>query len=103
MTDEELAAIEQRETAATRGPWEFSSKTACIESPYGTIGIPSFSLNFQSDMRFAAHARMDVPALLAETRRLKADRKRLRDWWVNHYGSTDQAIDATTFAEDLLG
>lgn len=84
MTDEQLAAIRARCEAATPGPWEPGR-----QSPY-TLRFPIHQsvearkvnpLGWQracicrearmGDTAFIAHARQDVPALLAEVERLR--------------------------------
>jgi len=96
MTDDELAAIEARCEKATAGPWEDAGHTV-IQSvnPWDDV-IPSevscgaWCLGGtpkpvrESDRAFIAHARQDIPALLAEVRRLKA---------FHHYVVNDMQID----------
>lgn len=70
MTDQELAAIEARVNAATAGPWEaYCNYDECwtLDGPIanGPDMMP------KGDAIFIAHARTDVPALVAEVRRLK--------------------------------
>jgi len=90
MTHEELEAIEAREAAATPGPWvcwdEAIMSTAkpqceaeCVlwaDANSGTDGGRIFYTR-DEDAEFIAHARQDVPALLAEVKRLKAEAERL--------------------------
>lgn len=69
MTDEELAAIRARAEAATPGPW----------APFGKQVIDSNQLfvlqglgdHVYQDADFIAHAREDIPKLLAEIKRLR--------------------------------
>lgn len=77
----DLDAIEARAAAATPGPW-------WVERPeghdayiaYGTRGdgADTFDLydlyNVDTDYAFMAHARTDVPALIAEVRALRKER-----------------------------
>ena len=91
MTDAELKEIEARCDAATEGPWEVGycyglsrdARCACSVKPAGgeyyytdaivasdardECGHPMFLV----DAEFIAHARADVPALIAEVRRLR--------------------------------
>lgn len=88
MTNEELAAIEQRAAAATKGPWYVSGGDVMSEHrdeiPYGSVvcetgftGMVAATENtYSSDADFIAAARADVPALLAEVRRLRAEVER---------------------------
>ena len=85
MTPEDLDAIEKRITAATPGPWTASHRnvgmTADQDESIGLgleIGWPreawtrgQFARG--ADATFIAHSRTDIPALLAEVRRLTAE------------------------------
>lgn len=76
MTEEELAAIEARATAATREPWivgDMYVPPACLSavSVYG-MGMEVAECQIDADAAFIAAARVDVPALVAEVRRLRA-------------------------------
>ena len=95
LTDAQLAEIAAREKAATPGPW--FPVTMETESTL-TSGV-SLDDNFPpsaadrylhgrnvvagcsgNNAAFIAHARADVPALLAEVARLREENKRLSDW-----------------------
>ena len=88
MTDEELAEIEARVAAASPGPWtsfvegrdhqsgddfirisESDGEDDMYVSRYGDSGSRPAS---HADQDFIAHARQDVPTLIAEIRRLRA-------------------------------
>lgn len=79
MTREELERIRERVENATRGPWRATGDGG-ITFPLGNSGsyapIVSFAEDeafiVEDDAEFAAHAREDVPSLLAEVERLKA-------------------------------
>ena len=76
MTEEELTAIEARATAATREPWivgDMYVPSACLSavSVYG-MGMEVAECQSDADGAFIAAARADVPALVAEVRRLRA-------------------------------
>ena len=89
MTAAELDAIEQRAHAATEGPWEAgtgdgdprphvwtSRSTGCVA--HITYVVPNDYGDVRpDDAEFIAHARDDVPALLAEVRRLRAMEQRV--------------------------
>lgn len=102
MTEQELQAIEARANAASEGPWEshygecggYDSMTDAVFvdrdgretyiatldlSSYGQLACdpPSTSARAaaEADAAFIAHAREDVPALIAEVRRLQARQK----------------------------
>ena len=99
MTEERLAEIMGREKAATQGPWVFEEPDGkvllgytpkevrvCESGCLGSIGS-RFVCDMHSDWRytyknkdeplanaaFLAHAREDIPALLAEVERLRAE------------------------------
>lgn len=77
MTDEELKAIEERANAATPGPWR-GFDTGVLSGPRWVVGNEESRQFYNlADGRFIAHAREDVPALIAEVRRLRAENERL--------------------------
>ena len=84
MTEQELTAIEGRANAATLGPWEgkenigmVSKHDACdtvFETGCGCCTENDLSAE---NAAFIAAARVDVPALIAEVRKLIAERDAL--------------------------
>lgn len=77
MTEEELTAIEARATAATVGPWDGHqnsgvtskhTRDSVFETGCGCCTNKDLSVE---DAAFIAAARADVPALVAEVRRLR--------------------------------
>ena len=80
LTDEELDAIEARCEAASAGPWvsmvegrDHTSgssfiRTGAVDDRGENIELTGATV---SDQDFIAHARQDVPRLLAEVRRLR--------------------------------
>ena len=82
MTEDELNEIEVRANAATPGPW----KAGLYGSVTVNNGLKILNTNYSSynshggncpDAEFIACAREDVPALIAEVRRLKAENEGL--------------------------
>lgn len=78
MTDEELNIIEARANAATEGPWRYEDDAVIEVRSGGDAWIcQTFSkgeedfINHKGNGEFIAHARTDIPALIAEIRRLK--------------------------------
>lgn len=73
MTHEQLEAIRKRAEKATEGPWNYyfthgiSVKSESKEILDDEVGVIRYT-----DAEFIAHAREDIPALLAEVERLKA-------------------------------
>ena len=95
MTAADLDAIEQRANAATEGSWEYDGCGEIIQhfslpEPWATVvstdvacmaycyGGSAAGVERDEDAEFIAHARDDVPALLAEVRRLRAMEQRVR-------------------------
>jgi hypothetical protein len=79
LRDEELAAIKKRVEAATPGPWAATGEYFCLAAPDATH-VVCFGHDYDDygdvkgpDAEFIAHARTDVPALLAEVERLRAE------------------------------
>jgi len=91
MTDDELQAIQARADAATPGPWGYmflgGEYHVCPESTLTAVGsglrLAHVLENFdrrtegydpaaEPNAEFIANARSDIPALLAEVRRLRA-------------------------------
>ena len=81
MTEEELTAIENRATAATPGPWATHDQgredySICRDNGNNTC-CPLFERigpdDGGIDGAFISAARVDVPALIAEVRRLRAE------------------------------
>lgn len=80
MTDTELTAIERRAQAATPGPWMWtydgSSDWSVGPEPdtqgQAVANCHRYRAPFNHDAVFIAHAREDVPALVAEVRKLRA-------------------------------
>lgn len=80
----DLAPIKKRDAQATAGPWFFKVQTARRVEPDGSVMIGAVAPGHQirarppggsfpsSDGEFIAHARADVPALIAEIERLRA-------------------------------
>lgn len=74
----DLAAIEARAAAATAGPWE--EMDGYIMQPYagGWCVLGTAHHGTQGTPAFIAHAREDIPALLAAVRTLEAERDEQR-------------------------
>ncbi len=93
MSDLDLPAIAARTDAATPGPW---SSTATyphlVMQPDDDGWMISFNLagKMVEDAAFVAHAREDVPALLAEVQRLRAELIHFRTEWTVEGDSTWQ-------------
>lgn len=69
MTDEELNAIEARCKAATPGPWLGDSGRDIVVRDGGDwVSVFDYKA---PNAEFIAHARADLPGLLAEVRRLQ--------------------------------
>lgn len=96
MTEDELKEIEARVNSATRGPWTTEAgkysgdnwligsifvgnsledgEDYCVHITTDSIHASELGISdAKSDADFIAHAREDIPALLAEVRRLRGD------------------------------
>lgn len=77
MNEEQLQAIEERANKATPGPWMEVAESGewWLSGPEPTHFVMSTNASediLQADIDFIAHARADVPALIAEVRSLRA-------------------------------
>lgn len=76
LSKERLREIEARAKSATDGPWEAHEEDGGV-LPEWAIWMPDAGhdgamVEGKSDAEFIAHARADVPDLLAEVKRLRA-------------------------------
>ena len=90
----DLEAIKARAAAATEGPWEWDDPTIgqhwSSPEPWATVvddevncggycyGGSSSPIKSDADGQFIAHAREDIPALVAEVERLREERDDMR-------------------------
>ena len=90
----DLEAIKARAAAATEGPWEWDDPTIgqhwSRPVPWATVvddevncggycyGGSSSPIKSDADGQFIAHAREDIPVLLAEVERLREEREELQ-------------------------
>lgn len=78
MTQERLDEIEAREAKATEGPWGVDGPAQCGPGDSLAVyhvedgGTVAYVQPSWDDAEFIAHARTDIPALLAEVERLRA-------------------------------
>ena len=99
MSDERISEIKARVDAATEGPWEFWSNVGLqctdhgrpIGKPLGPFhqGVKIDGANRTSTMEpdsvFIAHAREDIPYLLAEIERLSPPLAPVLEWEIDEY------------------
>lgn len=74
----DINAIRKRCDAATPGPWVVATngpRDVVITQPIHEM----FRVAFREDAEFIAHARTDIPALLARVRELEAAMQRVRN------------------------
>lgn len=81
LTDDELYEIEERCNKATKGPWKSYIEGRDHESGDSfiqTAGEDIYFSNplFDHNQDFIAHARQDIPKLIAEIKRLKGELKK---------------------------
>jgi hypothetical protein len=87
MTDEELQACRERAEAATPGPWKVSrvpfderkgtDEVCDLVNDTWVVTRVGFLRDFRSDAKFIAHAREDVPRLLATIDALRTELTKL--------------------------
>lgn len=101
-----LAEIKAREQATTPGPWEEKTNRhpQCNGEPWGWISGSSGNITWsgyigKTNADFIAHARTDIPALLAEVERLKKDRDNLKAQ-LDMYGGDEGITSALQEAVD---
>ena len=70
MTKPDIEAIRQRCEAATPGPWAITLDLRLIQDKPQLPGQNLFKI--MDDLRFIAHARTDIPALLDRLEKLEA-------------------------------
>ena len=119
LTAADLDTIEQRANAATEGPWEYdgggeitqhfslpepwamvvSTDVACMAYCYGGSAA---GVERDEDAEFIAHARDDVPALLAEVRRLRAMEQRVREYARHLARPFADGVEGEQIASELL-
>lgn len=88
MSNEELMQIKDRVEKATAGPWKSRKDgTVFLEHTQDIANVCTVN----GDAEFIAHAREDVPRLVAEVERLQADNQRL----------IDELKKADAFSEDI--
>jgi hypothetical protein len=78
LSDERLAAIDFRCTAATPGPWVQSYLWLPWLQWLWSQARKAWGVKADHDFHFIVHARADVPGLLSEVRRLRAVERELR-------------------------
>lgn len=99
MTDAELTAIEARCAAATDGPWRVCNHAGGYlgiqcNTRYGYVAECGDQLDEQhhENATFIAHARTDIPALLAEVRRLRTENEQIQKWAQTTLDYADERI-----------
>ncbi|MDE2103537.1 MAG: hypothetical protein KGL39_40230 [Patescibacteria group bacterium] len=103
MTDAELAAIEARTNDATPGPWIDDDGYRVLRSDGKCLFEGKhFEVCRYEDMTFCAHAREDVPSLLAEVRRLRAELAAEREACAKLAEEDCDAWDAEGDGESLM-
>lgn len=75
LTDGQLDAMQASADQATPGPWEIIGGYQYVTGVDVVIGAIDEGCIRLRDAEFIAHARTDVPALIAEVRRLREQRR----------------------------
>jgi len=106
QSDLNLEPIEQRAGAATAGPWGCDGEEIAPLMPDSSLDWSNeigVIISHEQDGHFVAHARTDVPALIAEVKRLRAIRDAARAHIKDWYSSDTMAHKTRAVLRDLLG
>lgn len=99
LTVEEIAEIEVRANAATKGPWKSTQNYLVVSSSLSSEPpCRMYNVNRRNNNEFIAHAREDIPALCATVRHLVAENEKLNAI-VSAYENQDE--EALAEAENL--
>lgn len=71
LTDTELGEIEDRCTAATESPWSMVTSRDVYSIVVAPAHVVAMDFGRDADAEFTAHAREDVPALVADLRKAR--------------------------------
>ncbi len=76
LTDEYLKEIQARVTAAPKGPWKVEPNEYGVPDQVGPVAFIQTWVDAEllPTVEFIGHARADLPALIGEVARLRADR-----------------------------
>lgn len=103
MDSQRIAEIKAREKASTPGPWRYSDVACEIWNEDGDTvvgGVDSEEVSISdTDTAFIAHARTDIPALLAEVERLNViaeQRYQLYDGALTTIATLKKALELAT-------
>jgi hypothetical protein len=97
-SEKDLNAIEARANAATPGPWSYATAyvnagkedIALLYSAFGDGTIDEFFPNAINNAAFIAHARQDVPVLLAHVRTFYHELRQVRQELIQAYEEQTQ-------------
>lgn len=90
LTNEELQAIRGRAEKATEGPWRIGKQSPNGLNNIGTVGgLLTAQTTNEANAAFIAHARQDIPKLLAEIERLRNP----ISWGVSCSGCSNQLAE----------
>lgn len=117
LTQEQLAAIERRAEAATKGPWEWyngcsywrlgiagdQSKHDAVIRPYTADDRHPELECGEHNRGFIAEARTDIPRLLAHIRELEARVHKEHLCAMNNELSSDALMEARAYLEQHVG
>lgn len=119
LTNEQLAEIRKRAEATTAGPWYVSALAEGYIYAGGEFTVVASTVEYNEDgsvhtrldndksvdnQEFIAHARQDVPALLAEVERLRREISFIAhvDLLKNAYNAEHIAVSVKCWALDVL-
>jgi hypothetical protein len=93
LSPEREAEIAARAEAATPGPWEANARIGIVTNKVGDpLAVFGGGAQDRADAKFTAHAREDVPALLAELAAVRAERDAFRDQRNNVFATNERLL-----------
>ena len=108
MTQERLDEIQEREAKATEGPWGVDGPAQCGPGDSLAVyhvedgGTVAYVQPSWDDAEFIAHAREDIPALLAEVERLSRRNEDLEYVAAQARKAVERLRALTTVDEDMV-
>ena len=103
MNAEKLNEIKERAEKATSGPWDMQDDLFVVEGDGLILGDMVAKATSEADAKFIAHAREDIPALVAEVERLQRGRNISHVQIQQLFGTVDHLKYALQSACNALG
>ena len=102
LTTEREQEIRERVAKATAEPWDCRRELVSADMYHVCLANVHRGYNGAQDAEFIAHARQDVPDLLAEIERLRARYYKMRDEYCEAAGNALEALTAAKAENERL-